>query len=204
MEDGGGCGEGADDDDDDDEFNAPPPPPSLPGVIRYIDFYSGVGGWTMALKQAAAAVQEGSDRTGTGATTASSTPLLRLQCCAALDHSDLCLKVYSHNFDVRSGTSTSSKAVRIQDLAATQLIEWDAHLWLMSPPCQPHTRQHSNRDRDLDDPRSRSFLHLCDLLEDLPARHRPVAVLLENVDGFQRSKSAERFLEVLGGGRRFA
>ncbi|CAM9483784.1 unnamed protein product, partial [Sphacelaria rigidula] len=61
-----------------------------------------------------------------------------------------------------------------------------------SPPCQPFCRV--GNQMDTEDPRSRSFLHLLSLLETiaLPPSH----VFLENVRGFEGSKTHERLLAV--------
>ena len=186
-------------------------------VVSYVEFYSGIGGWTAALEEAAEAVTIG--------------PCQRL---AALDHSDLCHAVLQHNYpsirthnddtpgetqtttpkrkrtmshngtngkddndnnDTTVGkTGTKRKLVvqkkpppmAIEKLSLRQVQEWDATIWVMSPPCQPHTRQHSNQDQDLDDPRSRSFLHLCDLLQDMDKATLPRLIFLENVVGFEK------------------
>ena len=53
-----------------------------------------------------------------------------------------------------------------------------ADTWLMSPPCQPFCRM-GNR-HGLEDPRSRAFLRLMQLLASDPPKH----LLLENVVGF--------------------
>lgn len=163
-------------------------------MIRYLEFYAGVGGWTMALQEAVSTVFSEN---------------VRLECCAALDHSDLCTSVYQYNHHVKDGkkdgvgetngikkakmerttTNNSIKAVRIERLTAQQLIDWKADLWMMSPPCQPHTRQHSNQEADLDDVRSDSFLHLCNLLVQLESAAKPSIILLENVVGFEGSNS---------------
>ena len=60
-----------------------------------------------------------------------------------------------------------------------------AHLWLMSPPCQPYTRL--GKQLDTQDPRAKGLLHLASLLSELPTP--PLYVFLENVQGFEvRSK----------------
>lgn len=65
--------------------------------------------------------------------------------------------------------------------------EWfaafDATLWWMSPPCQPHGIR--GQQRDLDDPRSRAFVSVVRAI----AAVRPRAVALENVPWFQDSAS---------------
>jgi len=58
-----------------------------------------------------------------------------------------------------------------------------AEAWVMSPPCQPFCRM-GNR-QDLEDPRSRAFLHLMDLFAAAPPEH----LALESVEGFLGSQA---------------
>jgi tRNA (cytosine38-C5)-methyltransferase len=166
-------------------------------VVRYVEFFAGIGGWTMALQQAILSPVFAAKETSSQ---------LHLECCAALDHSDLCLSVYQHNHGdaasetgpkgdprKRARSSGHLKSTRIEHLTVQQVSDWQADLWMMSPPCQPHTRQHSNQENDLSDARSDSFLHLCHLLEQLPATSRPALILLENVVGFEVSNTCRRW-----------
>lgn len=148
--------------------------------ISYVEFYSGVGGWTMALKRA---LEKLSSEKGNGEE--------HLQPCriAALDHSDLCTRVFEHNF------GTDRKSFQIERLKLKQVEEWNARIWFLSPPCQPHTRQHSNQQNDLSDSRSSSFLHLCDLLSKM--ENLPSLLVCENVIGFEKSNSFQRWQTVL-------
>lgn len=82
-------------------------------IVKYIEFYAGIGGWTMAMIS-----QEDST--------------FKTECWAALDHSDLCINVFHHNFGV------ASKTTRIENISIELINEWDCDVWLMSPPCQPH------------------------------------------------------------------
>lgn len=66
-------------------------------------------------------------------------------------------------------------------------------MWLLSPPCQPHTRQ--GMKRDCEDTRSDGLLHLISLLKNI--KRTPDYILLENVEGFETSQSREMLLEVL-------
>ena len=50
-------------------------------------------------------------------------------------------------------------------------------MWLMSPPCQPFTRNNTTNSRDTNDPRSKAFIHLTDLLSQL--RIPPQYIALE-------------------------
>jgi tRNA (cytosine38-C5)-methyltransferase len=147
-------------------------------AITYVEFYAGIGGWSMALQQALQNVA----------------PTRRLDRLAALDHSDLCLKVLQHNCP---SEHKHTRTVSIENLTLEQLHRWSATIFVMSPPCQPHTRQHDNQKRELDDPRSQSFLHLCDLLEEMNESKLPSLVLMENVVGFEVSGSCQRWREML-------
>eukprot|EP00536_Pseudo-nitzschia_multiseries_P007552 jgi/Psemu1/195867/e_gw1.179.67.1 len=208
------------------------PGPGSPTVtpISYVEFYSGVGGWTMALEEAL-------DRLDGAA------HCYELKRLAALDHSDLCVKVFSHNFSAggtNHGTNGNEnktknknqpqrvqpKSFSIERMPIRQLEEWSADVWVMSPPCQPHTRQHntdgdnsssSNNNsepskKDLDDPRSKSFLKICKWLEGTPNDENnnnnnkgrrirdeslPSLIFLENVVGFESSSSFKRWTSAL-------
>jgi tRNA (cytosine38-C5)-methyltransferase len=65
---------------------------------------------------------------------------------------------------------------------------------LMSPPCQPFTR--NGNFKDVDDRRSDAFLVVCDIMKDqkLP---RLTHILLENVMGFEKSQMRNIFVESL-------
>ncbi|XP_068210977.1 tRNA (cytosine(38)-C(5))-methyltransferase-like isoform X2 [Palaemon carinicauda] len=64
---------------------------------------------------------------------------------------------------------------------------------MMSPPCQPFTRQ--GLKRDVEDARTSSLLHLIDLLQKLS--QPPTMILLENVAGFEKSLARQQLLEML-------
>jgi tRNA (cytosine38-C5)-methyltransferase len=145
-----------------------------PNEISYVEFYAGIGGWTMALEEALG-------QTGN----------LRLRRLAALDHSDLCTRAFEHNF------GSDKKSFAIERLSLQQVEDWSATVWAMSPPCQPHTRQHDNQSEDMNDPRSSSFLHICSLLEKMDEKSLPSLLFLENVIGFETSNSCQRWRQVL-------
>lgn len=62
---------------------------------------------------------------------------------------------------------------------------------LMSPPCQPFTR--NGLKCDIADNRSSSFLHLLDILNELDIEN----ILIENVKGFENSKMRNILVERL-------
>jgi tRNA (cytosine38-C5)-methyltransferase len=154
--------------------------------IRYVELYAGVGGWRQALESSCSTVG------GDG-------PALR--CVAALDHSEVCRAVYRHNWPGRMDDFEIRPIEAV--VTETKWDEWNADVVVLSPPCQPHTRQHDNQEADLHDPRSASFLHICRLLEQ-KGRCLPVLLILENVVGFESSQSFQCWLNSLGSNYRVA
>ena len=112
----------------------------------------------------------------------------RAEVTAAIDINTVALGVYRHNFPHR----TAARA--IESLRADDPLLHGADLWWMSPPCQPYTRR--GKGRDLEDPRSRGFLHLLELIE----RLRPPALALENVPEMRGSQAHARLRDVLDRG----
>ena len=70
-------------------------------------------------------------------------------------------------------------------------------MWLLSPPCQPYTRQGLRKDSE--DPRARSFLRLLQTLAQM--RKGPECVLVENVVGFECSETRLRMLDAFERGQ---
>ncbi len=136
--------------------------------MRVLELYSGIGGMHYSLMKAC--------------------PSLRKN-VTSLDVNDNANAVYLHNFAIKAKT-TSIEHMQVEDIDRI-----DAHLWLMSPPCQPFTTTNNSKQRDADDPRSKSFLHLLNLLEALSCK--PTCLLLENVAGFLGSRVHARFQSVL-------
>lgn len=91
---------------------------------------------------------------------------------AAYDISPSALATYARIFGERP------IARELATVPAQELLRHGADTWVMSPPCQPFCRM-GNR-LDLEDPRSRAFLRLMDLL----AEHPPAHLALESVEGF--------------------
>ena len=198
-------------------------------TLSYLEFYSGIGGWSFALHEACENVkkwlEEKKDEQQNQ--TSSNNIEFATRCLGAYDHSDLCYKVFCHNFPEMSGSSSESsnddnsrsrndgngkdtslncddsrtkkkkkqkrehsssalkRPISIEKLTKKQLEKMKADVYMMSPPCQPHTRQHNNQKEDVNDPRSKSFLHLCDLISTMELESLPKIILLENVIGFE-------------------
>lgn len=95
--------------------------------------------------------------------------------------------VYAHNFP---DTNISNR--NIQSLKSTELNKLGINTILMSPPCQPFTR--NGKFLDKNDPRTCSFLHIIDMMEELVNIEY---ILMENVKGFECSNVRDMFIEKL-------
>uniref|UniRef100_A0A674NYF5 tRNA (cytosine(38)-C(5))-methyltransferase n=1 Tax=Takifugu rubripes TaxID=31033 RepID=A0A674NYF5_TAKRU len=124
--------------------------------MRVLELYSGIGGMHYALIESN----------------------LSYQVVAAVDINTTANQVYTHNFP---NTALLNKTIEGITLEEFNKLSFD--MILMSPPCQPFTR--IGLQRDLDDPRTKSFLHIVDLLPRLSKA--PLYILLENVKGFEKS-----------------
>ena len=80
--------------------------------IRVLEFFSGVGGWHMALAASR----------------------FRSTVVGAFELNPNANTVYSHNFTMKP------RGVNIEKLTAKDLDSYSADMWVMSPPCQPFTR----------------------------------------------------------------
>ncbi|KAF7708667.1 tRNA (cytosine(38)-C(5))-methyltransferase [Silurus meridionalis] len=69
----------------------------------------------------------------------------------------------------------------------------DFDMILMSPPCQPFTR--IGLQGDVNDPRTKSFLYILDILPRL--NKTPRFILLENVKGFETSSARNALIKTL-------
>jgi site-specific DNA-cytosine methylase len=81
--------------------------------LRVLEFYSGIGGMRYALKMAG----------------------VHADVVEAFEINEIANDVYEHNFGHRPNQGN------IQRLTVQQLDAYKAHSWLLSPPCQPYTRQ---------------------------------------------------------------
>ncbi len=133
--------------------------------FRVVEFYSGIGGCAAAL--------------------GSFEPQVETQTVAAIDIHRGALDVYAHNFP------HPTVPALVKSLTVERLQRWDAHLWWLSPPCQPFTRR--GHQRDLDDPRAATFLAALDRI----AAVRPPYVALENVPPFRESRGHQRLIATL-------
>ncbi|XP_024390498.1 tRNA (cytosine(38)-C(5))-methyltransferase 2 isoform X3 [Physcomitrium patens] len=127
----------------------------LEGPMRVLEFYSGIGGLRYSLQEAGveAVVVE------------------------AFDINEVANDVYEHNFGHRPSQRN------IQRLTVSQLDAYKADTWIMSPPCQPYTRQGLRKDAG--DARAFSFLQMLEMLPQM--KFPPNYILVENVVGFEDS-----------------
>lgn len=132
---------------------------------RVLEFYSGVGGMRYSLTKAG----------------------LNAEIVQAFDINDKANDVYESNFGHRPYQGN------IQSLTATDLDSYGAHAWLLSPPCQPYTRQ--GLQKQSNDPRAFSFLNILELIRDIS--RPPVMLFVENVVGFETSDTHSRMIKIL-------
>uniref|UniRef100_A0A182MS87 Uncharacterized protein n=1 Tax=Anopheles culicifacies TaxID=139723 RepID=A0A182MS87_9DIPT len=136
---------------------------------KVLELFSGIGGMRMALESIG----------------------VPFTIVSAIDLNPIANLVYSHNFDdktVRNGN--------VLGLTGKKITQLNVDTILMSPPCQPFTR--NGNFNDINDPRTDPFKHICDLLDKIP---QVDFILMENVKGFEVSQACQMFktqLEVAG------
>lgn len=101
---------------------------------------------------------------------------------AAMDINTTSNEVYKHNYPEIKIMSRN-----IAGLTVKELEKLKVEMVLMSPPCQPHTRQ--GHQKDIEDPRSSALTHLSTVL---PILSTLKFVLLENVAGFETSEARQQ------------
>ncbi|KAH1105568.1 hypothetical protein J1N35_009336 [Gossypium stocksii] len=132
---------------------------------RVLEFYSGIGGMRYSLMKAG----------------------VNYHVIEAFEINDKANDVYQHNFGHRPYQGN------IQSLTEIDLDSYQANVWLLSPPCQPYTRQ--GLQKHSADARAFSFLNILELM---PRMSKPPDMLLvENVVGFETSDTHAKMVEVL-------
>ncbi|XP_053680782.1 tRNA (cytosine(38)-C(5))-methyltransferase [Anopheles nili] len=134
-------------------------------TFRVLELFSGIGGMRMALERA-------------GKT---------FEIVSAIDVNPVANAVYSHNF----GTDTVRNG-NILSLSAEKISKLNVDTIMMSPPCQPFTR--NGKFEDIHDRRADPFVHICDLLDQMP---KIEFILMENVKGFEKSEACAMYKERL-------
>ena len=108
----------------------------------------------------------------------------------ALDQSPVALAVYHLNFP-----DHGARQMDLERISATELADYGADLWWLSPPCQPYSVR--GRRRDLNDPRARSLARILEVLPHVPDDRLPRHLALENVAGFARSQARGLLVQFL-------
>lgn len=134
-------------------------------MMRCLEFYSGIGGLHYSLVGARKDAVV----------------------VAAFDVNPLANAVYEYNHGLRPIPTD------IGSLSARALDAYRADTWVLSPPCQPYTRQ--GHQRGSEDPRAESFIKLLEKLEGLD--HKPKYLLVENVVGFEESATRSHLAETM-------
>ncbi|XP_063623575.1 tRNA (cytosine(38)-C(5))-methyltransferase [Cydia splendana] len=132
---------------------------------RILELYSGIGGMHCAWKD--------SGLPGT--------------IVAAVDINTVANEVYKHNFP-----ETNLLTRNIQAIKPEEIKKMNINIILMSPPCQPFSR--NGKFLDKNDPRSKSFTYLLDILSELDSVEY---ILMENVKGFECSAVRDLFIKKL-------
>lgn len=138
--------------------------------LRVLELFSGVGG----MHRAAEVASEHLAATN-------------LTVIGAVDINTVSNDIYKHNHP-----TTNHMQRNITGMTVSQVTKLSPDLVLMSPPCQPHTRQ--GKQLDTEDPRSSPLHHLMSVLPQVASIKY---LLLENVCGFEKSKAREMVITSL-------
>jgi len=137
--------------------------------LRVLELFSGIGG----MHAACHLVQSCGDH--------------EFEVVAAVDINTTANAIYRHNHP-----STVHWQKNITGITAQQINKLQCDVILMSPPCQPHTRQGKRQDKQ--DARSEPLAHILQLIPDIPTLKY---ILLENVQGFELSEARKDYLTVV-------
>ncbi|XP_028158075.1 tRNA (cytosine(38)-C(5))-methyltransferase [Ostrinia furnacalis] len=132
---------------------------------RILELYSGIGGMHCAWNESG----------------------LNGEIVTAVDINTVANEVYRHNFP-----STNQITRSIQSMSVTEIAHYNVNVILMSPPCQPFTR--NGKYLDDNDTRADSFLYLINILDQLETVEY---ILMENVKGFECSIVRNIFINKL-------
>ncbi len=104
---------------------------------------------------------------------------------AAVDHDRDALATYGASFPHRTITKNLAR------VKPDWYAQFNADLWWMSPPCQPHGIR--GAQKDLDDPRSEAFIGVVAAIREV----RPAFIALENVPWFEGSAAYDLLRDAL-------
>ncbi|CAF0989811.1 unnamed protein product [Brachionus calyciflorus] len=134
--------------------------------LRILELYSGIGGMHCAF----------------------SLSEIHGKVIAAVDINPHANSVYKHNFKETKILQKTIEGIKIEEY---DRLNFDCIL--MSPPCQPFTRQ-GNQNGSTDN-RAQSFLSLIDIIPKL--KKKPKFILMENVKGFDQDEARNIFVKML-------
>jgi len=135
--------------------------------MRVIELFSGIGGMHFALKECG---------------------LDNFEVVLAVDVNTVANTVYRHFFP-----SSNLKDLNILSLSSEQFNAYSPELLVMSPPCQPFTR--NGLVKDINDERTKPLLHIIENL--IPKSQSLNYILIENVKGFECSITRDKLVSVL-------
>lgn len=98
-------------------------------------------------------------------------------------------QVYRHNFPGETPQQVNIESIKLKSLDGA------AHIWTMSPPCQPFTTTANSKRLDVDDNRNKAFVFLMSALEKIS--DKPEWIFFENVKGFENSASHKLWTDSL-------
>ena len=126
------------------------------------EFFSGIGGFHHALKQ----IEK-----------------IRIKAILPFDINQNANLVYKHNFQISPYAITldSFNNKQYEEICSKYISEKLDILWVMSPPCQPFTRQ--GNIKGLEDNRTEGFKQLLNILSE--TKYKPRYFALENVKNFE-------------------
>ena len=160
--------------------------PSIKAVtLTCFEFFSGIGGNRIAVERCAALLGE---QLGIE---------LRVKIVGAVEVNDRAVAVYRENLpkEVAGAKTTHLLQKHVEDIDPS-LLEgpFGADVWLLSPPCQPFSRQ--GQQLDLEDTRCTGLERIIDLIRSL--RNLPRVVFVENVRNFEVSAARAALVSSLG------
>ncbi|XP_018570084.1 tRNA (cytosine(38)-C(5))-methyltransferase [Anoplophora glabripennis] len=133
--------------------------------MNVLELYSGIGGMHLSLNDSG----------------------IKGKIIASIEINNIANDVYKHNFP-----DTKLLNLNIEGISSDRINNMDVDTILMSPPCQPFTR--NGLQNDMKDPRTASFLHI---LKILPNLKNITKILIENVKGFEKSDTRNILIETL-------
>lgn len=107
----------------------------------------------------------------------------------AIDINENANATYKQNFPDTKCLNSNIQKIKIKDFQTINCI-------LMSPPCQPFSR--NGNFKDIDDRRSDAFHSVCEIIKGSKLPDLKF-ILMENVMGFEKSQMRNIFVEALKG-----